>query len=64
MVSIGLDILKGESPQILLDKLGERLAFERTGARLYDAFITKCEVMLDEIEISMTIEDLDDIRAD
>jgi hypothetical protein len=64
MVSIGLDMLKGESPRILLDKLGERLAFERTGTRLYDALITKCEVMLDEIEVSMTIEDLDDIRAD
>lgn len=64
MVSIGMEMLKGESPQILLDKLGERLAFERTGTRLYDALITKCEVMLDEIEISMTIADLEDIRED
>ncbi|HEY0491182.1 MAG TPA: ferritin-like domain-containing protein [Telluria sp.] len=64
MVSIGLDMLKGQSPQILLDKLGERLAFERTGTRLYDALITKCELMLDDIEISMTIDDLEDIRTD
>ena len=64
MVSIGFEMLRGESPQILLDKLGERLAFERTGTRLYDALITKCEVMLDAIEISMTIEDLEDIRED
>ena len=64
MVSMGLDMLKGESPQILLDKLGERLAFERTGTRLYDALITKCEVMLDDTEISMTIDDLEDIRED
>lgn len=64
MVSIGLEMLKGQSPQILLDKLGERLAFERTGTRLYDALITKCELMLGDIEISMTIDDLDDIRAD
>lgn len=64
MVSIGMDMLKGESPQVLLDKLGERLAFERTGTRLYDALITKCEVMLGEIEISMTIADLEDIRED
>jgi rubrerythrin len=56
-------MLKGESPQILLDKLGERLAFERTGARLYDALITKCEVMLDG-DISMSIDDLQSIRAD
>ena len=34
--------LKGDRPQLLLDKLGERLAFERSGTRLYDAFIAKC----------------------
>lgn len=30
---------------VLLDKLSERLAFERTGTRLYDALINKCEVL-------------------
>jgi rubrerythrin len=63
VVNTGMSMLKGENPQILLDKLGERLAFERTGTRLYDALITKCEVMLDG-DISMTIEDLERIRAD
>ncbi|SHG96602.1 ferritin-like domain-containing protein [Massilia sp. CF038] len=62
-VTMGIKMLTGDSPQILLDKLGERLAFERTGTRLYDALITKCEVMLDG-DISMTIEDLQQIRAD
>jgi rubrerythrin len=62
-VSMGVQMLKGNSPQILLDKLGERLAFERTGTRLYDALITKCEVLLDG-DISMTLEDLEHIRAD
>ena len=33
--------LKGAEPSVLLDKLGERLAFERTGVRLYEALITK-----------------------
>ena len=61
--SMGINALKGDSPQILLDKLGERLAFERIGARLYDALITKCELMLDG-DISMSIEDLRQIRAD
>jgi hypothetical protein len=28
---------------ILMDKLGERLAFERAGTRLYDALIVKCQ---------------------
>lgn len=62
-VSMGVQALKGDSPQILLDMLGERLAFERTGTRLYDALITKCEVMLDG-DVSMTIDDLKQIRAD
>lgn len=62
-MKVGMQLLKGDSPQILLDKLGERLAFERTGTRLYDALITKCEVMLDG-EISMSVEDLIAIRSD
>jgi rubrerythrin len=62
-VNLGLSMLKGDSPQILLDKLGERLAFERTGTRLYDALLTKCEVLLDD-SISMTMEQVEQIRDD
>jgi len=32
---------KGEEPLLLMDKLGERLAFERTGTRLYEALVSK-----------------------
>jgi rubrerythrin len=32
-----------EGLAVLLDKLGERLAFERQGTRLYEAFLQKCE---------------------
>lgn len=38
----GMEKLKGAKPEVLIDKLGERLAFERTGTRLYDALILKC----------------------
>jgi rubrerythrin len=31
----------GESPVLFMDKLGERLAFERTGTRLYEALVSK-----------------------
>jgi rubrerythrin len=31
----------GESPILFMDKLGERLAFERTGTRLYAALVSK-----------------------
>jgi hypothetical protein len=34
--------LPGENP-LLMDKLGERLAFERSGTRLYDALMVKCK---------------------
>lgn len=33
----------GNKPEVLIDQLGSRLAFERTGVRLYDALIAKCE---------------------
>jgi hypothetical protein len=33
--------LRGERASVLVDKLGERLAFERSGTRLYEAFLIK-----------------------
>lgn len=44
-----LKLVGGERLNVLLDKLGERLAFERGGTRLYDAFIEKCTMRLDEV---------------
>lgn len=60
-VTTGVSMLTGNNPEILLDKLGERLAFERTGTRLYDALITKAETIGDGAT-SMSIEDLRKIR--
>lgn len=62
-LSAGMALLSGSSPQVFLDKLGERLAFERTGTRLYDALITKFEAM-DEGTSSMELRDLQKLRAD
>ncbi|SFI32299.1 ferritin-like domain-containing protein [Nitrosomonas sp. Nm34] len=42
MASTAMEKLMGKSPEGFIDKLGCRLAFERTGVRLYDALITKC----------------------
>lgn len=39
-----LEKLQGHKLTVLIDKLGERLAYERTGTRLYDALIAKFEV--------------------
>jgi len=41
----GMDMLAGRRPQVLIDKLGERLAFERGGVRLYDGLLVKCEAL-------------------
>lgn len=53
----------GDRPRILLDKLGERLAFERTGTRLYDALLAKCDVVRDGPP-GMTHDDVAGIRRD
>lgn len=38
-----LERLEGHKATVFIDKLGERLAFERTGVRLYDALLAKYE---------------------
>jgi len=37
--------LKGQSPTQLIDKLGERLGFERTGTRVYEALLSKFDAL-------------------
>ncbi|RFA30920.1 hypothetical protein CAI21_02785 [Alkalilimnicola ehrlichii] len=39
------EMLKGNKPSVFIDKLGERLAFERSGVRLYDAVLTKFDTV-------------------
>jgi hypothetical protein len=50
-----------EGLPVLLDKLGERLAFERQGTRLYEAFVHKCESMEMEDDGGPTVEELQHI---
>jgi len=40
-VKATVERIKGHAPAVFLDKLGERLAFERTGTRLYEGILTK-----------------------
>jgi hypothetical protein len=44
MASAAVQGVRGTRPAQFLDKLGERLAFERTGTRLYEAVIAKLDV--------------------
>lgn len=47
-----------QATRVLLDKLGERLAFERQGTRLYEAFLQKVELLGPEEESGLNATDL------
>lgn len=57
------EMLKGSKATVFLDKLGERLAFERTGTRLYQSLITRFNVS-PTWEGGPTIEALQTIYAE
>jgi rubrerythrin len=40
----GMTALRGESPTQLIDKLGARCAYERSGVRLYEAVLAKFDI--------------------
>lgn len=61
MAKAGAKMLTGRRPQAFLDKLSERLAFERGGARLYDAVLTKALAHEDELN-GLGIDELREIR--
>lgn len=59
------DKLTGKNPEVLINKIGERLAFERTGVRLYDAMIAKCEARaIGQIGAIFTIDELQHFRTE
>ncbi|WP_354681449.1 ferritin-like domain-containing protein [Cupriavidus plantarum] len=60
LVSTTLDKVKGTRPEVLIDKLGERAAFERGGTRLYDAMLVKCSAAI--TPVSGMLEGLQRIR--
>ena len=41
VLKAGMAKMKGGAPSVFMDKIGERIAFERAGTRLYEALITK-----------------------
>lgn len=43
VVKSAADAISGKRPSVLVDQLGARLAFERTGVRLYEALLAKVE---------------------
>jgi hypothetical protein len=43
VLKAGMARMKGGAPSIFMDKIGERIAFERGGTRLYEALVNKYE---------------------
>src|SRR5574338_7880 len=58
-----LQAVRGKNVNVLMDKLGERLAFERTGVRLYDALIEKLR-QSGSFDGGPNVEALSEIRDD
>lgn len=61
-VTTGVAKLTGKNPEVLIDKLGERLAFERTGVRLYQALIDKVSTFAEPESLPFSLADLERIR--
>jgi hypothetical protein len=63
IVKTGVKMLTGARPQVFMDKLAERAAYERGGTRLYDALIVKFQSS-GGAESGATLEELTKIRGD
>jgi rubrerythrin len=63
IMKTAVEKVQGHKPTVFIDKLGERLAFERTGTRLYEAVMSKIEAA-DPHPDGPTRSDLELIRND
>jgi rubrerythrin len=63
VIKSAIEAIEGHKVTVFIDKLGERLAFERTGSRLYDALLAKLEAA-DIHEGGPTREEIEKIRDD
>lgn len=53
VLKAGVERLSGNRAEVLLDKLGERAAYERAGTRLYEAFLTRLDAFEGSVPESM-----------
>jgi hypothetical protein len=63
LVGAAVEAVRGHKRTVLLDQLGERLAFERSGVRLYEALIVKLTAKGSWTD-GPTLADLLEFRAD
>ena len=52
-ITSGASMLTGKRPQVLVDKIAERMAYERGGTRLYDAALVKVAVLAAGTPVSL-----------
>jgi hypothetical protein len=64
VLKTGMKMMTGARPQVFLDKLAERAAYERGGTRLYDALIVKFQTARGADTSGATMAELTKIRAD
>lgn len=63
VLKTGAKMLAGGRPQAFIDKLAERLAYERAGTRLYDAVIAKFVAHQEELD-GVSVGELMEIREE
>lgn len=49
LVKSAMKMTTGHHPEVFINKLGERLAYERSGVRVYEQLIAKCEHVSKEL---------------
>lgn len=57
-----LEKAQGHNPEMFINKLGERLAYERSGVRIYDCLIRKCQGAPDASQPQIPIDRLQHFR--
>jgi len=62
-IQTAVQAITGDHPVLFMDKLGERLAFERTGTRLYEGLVSKYDAY-GGFSGGPSREDLDHIRQE
>lgn len=60
-VNTGVKMVTGKHPELFIDKLAERLAYERGGTRLYDGIIAKFNATSQDVP-NVSLADLTEIR--
>lgn len=57
-----LKMAQGRNPEMLINKLGERLAFERSGVRIYEHLIIKCNYSRSNGQLDIPEDRLQEFR--